>query len=98
MICGDIGYSGQQGLGGGTQNIVTVLLIESTHSINSTKQFYWNVVLLAEPSNTVSVLFLQQGVEESWGLILPHGVLELGSTTTMRVVPSRPGGEAVVDN
>ena len=31
-------------------------------------------------------------------MILLHGVLELGSTTTTCVVPSRPGGEAVVVN
>ena len=32
----------------------------------------------------------------SWGLILPHGGLELGSTTTTSVGHSRPGGEALV--
>ena len=42
---------------------------------------------------TVSVFTL---TGKSWGLILPHGGLELGSTTTTQVAPSRPGGEAVV--
>ena len=42
-----------------------------------------------------SVCFLYSD-KLSWVLILPHGGLELDSTTTTYVAPSRPGAEAVV--